>query len=451
MMDHFRHSRTLLFSIRFRSAFLVLFRTRATRLARCLGVLVVVATFTAFASAGDFPAVADLKSNPELPDALTMFDGRKVTSREQWFKERAPELKDLFQHYMYGRLPPAPKAVHSEIERVDREYFGGKATKKEITISFGPLEAPKISLLLVVPNKPEGPRPVFLGINFCGNHTLLDDPAIALPTAWMPQHCAGCPDNRATDAGRGSQKDVWAIEQTINRGYALACFYCGDLDPDRNDFSDGVHPFYLAPGQTARGPHDWGTIAAWAWGMHRAVDYLVTDPSIDKKWIAAVGHSRLGKTALLAGALDDRIALVIPHQAGCGGTAPSRHDVGETVKQINDRFPHWFCDEFKKFNDQVDRLPFDQHCLVALCAPRPVLFSNAEEDTWADPEGQFRVLEAADPVYRLVGSKGLDGQKRPEPDWLLDTRLGYFIRPGKHAMTTGDWKIFLAFADRYLK
>ena len=416
-------------------------------------IVVVLIGFTSAgipgARAGEFPPVSELKPSAELPDPLTMFDGKPVSSREQWLAERRPELIRLFQHYMYGQPPVAPKTIETRIERVDSGYLSGKATKKEVTISYGPPGAPKIQLVLVIPNKPAGPKPVFLGINFCGNHTLLDDPAIALPTAWMPQSCAGCTDNRATDAGRGTQKDVWAVEQTIDRGYALACFYCGDVDPDRNDFTDGIHPYYAAEGQTARGPHDWGTIAAWAFGMQRAVDYLVTDRDLDPARIAAVGHSRLGKTALLAGALDERIALVIPHQAGCGGSAPSRHQVGEQVRQINDRFPHWFCDEFKKFNDEVERLPFDQHCLVALCAPRPVLLSNAAEDTWADPEGQFRVLAAADPVYRLLGSKGLDGRAMPEPDKLLDTPLGYYIRPGKHSMTAGDWMVFLDFADRH--
>ena len=416
-------------------------------------LLFVVAGFASLSEAGELPPVSDLRPIAEFPDPLTMFDGSKVAGREQWIKQRRPELIDLFQHYMYGRPPAAPRTIETAINRVDPNYFGGKATKKEVTISFGPPQAPKIELLLIVPNNPPGnlsiPKPVFLGINFCGNHTLLDDRMIALPTAWMPEHCLGCRDHQATDAGRGTQKEVWAVEQTIDRGYALACFYCGDIDPDRNDFSDGVHPFYVAPGQVSRELHDWGSIAAWAWGMQRAVDYLVANPEIDKTRIAIVGHSRLGKTVLLAGALDERIALVIPHQAGCGGTAPSRHKVGETVKQINDRFPHWFCDEFKKFNDQVERLPFDQNCLVALCAPRPVLFSNAQEDTWADPDGQFRVLQAAESVYRLLGSKGLDSQSRPEVDRLLDTPLGYYIRPGKHAMTTGDWKVFLTFADKH--
>ncbi|MBI3860924.1 MAG: hypothetical protein HY290_03420 [Planctomycetia bacterium] len=309
------------------------------------------------AVAADLPPVSELKPVAELPDPLLLFGGGRVETREQWVGRRRPELIRLFQHYMYGRPPAAPKSVEAVVERVDTGYFGGKATKQEVTISFGPPGTPKISLLLVVPNKPAGPKPVFLGINFCGNHTLLDDPSIAISKAWMPERCPGCVDNRATEAGRGKEKDVWAVEQTIDRGYALACFYSGDVDPDRNDFSDGVHPFYDAPGQAERDPHAWGTIAAWAWGMQRAVD------------------------------------------------------------------------------------------LVALCAPRPVLFSNAQEDTWADPEGQFRVLQGADPVYRLLGSTGLGGASLPEPDRLLSSPLGYYIRPGKHSMTTGDWKVFLDFAD----
>jgi hypothetical protein len=414
-------------------------------------LLAIVALFGSVVSAevDEFPPVSELKPQPEFPDPLTFFNGTKVGSRDQWNKERRPELIRLFQHYMYGELPPAPKSIESRVERSDAGCFGGKATLKAVTISFGPADAPKIHLLVVTPNRPGGRKPAFLGLNFCGNHTLLDDRAIALPATWMPDYCEGCMEHRATDAGRGIQKDVWAVEQTIDRGYALACFFCGDVDPDRDDFSDGIHPFYAPPGATGRGPQGWGSIAAWAYGLHRAVDYLVTDKDLDPARIAVVGHSRLGKTALLAGALDERIALVIPHQAGCGGTAPSRHDVGEQVRQINDRFPHWFCDEFKKFNDQVERLPFDQHCLVALCAPRPVLLSNAQEDTWADPEGQFRVLQGADPVYRLLGSKGLDGKSFPELDQLLDTPLGYYIRPGKHAMTAGDWQVFLAFADKH--
>ena len=151
-----------------------------------------------------------------------------------------------------------------------------------------------------------------------------------------------------------------------------------------------------------------------------------------------------------AAAFDERIALAIPHQAGCGGTAPSRGKVGESVQRINTAFPHWFNATFKEFNDHPEKLPFDQHCLVALCAPRPVLFSNAVEDTWANPDGQFRVLQAADPVYRFLGVDGLEAKKVPEVGKLLDSRLGYYVRPGTHSMTRADWKVFLDFADKHL-
>jgi len=404
--------------------------------------------------AADLPAVSELPARPELPDPLVMLDGTKVASREQWFQRRRPELRQLFQHYMYGYLPDAVP-IRTEVLRVNDSLFGGKATKKEVVIRFGPDGTPPLSLLVVLPNGKPQPAPCFVGINFCGNHTAIEDPSVALPVSWYRGSCPGCDENnQATEAGRGKQVDVWNVELIIDRGYGIAMFYYGDVDPDKdrvNDFTDGVHPHFFRPGQTSPGPHDWGAIAAWAYGVHRAVDYLVTDRAIDARRLAVVGHSRLGKTALLAGALDDRIALVIPHQAGCGGTAPSRGKVGESVERINTSFPHWFNDTFPEFNQQVDRLPFDQNCLVALCAPRPVLFSNAQEDQWANPDGQFDVLKAASPAYEFLGVEGLGSDNVPPMNTLLDSRLGYYIRPGKHSMTTQDWQVFLDFADRHFK
>src|SRR5262249_9170852 len=176
----------------------------------------------------------------------------------------------------------------------------------------------------------------------------------------------------------------------------------------------------------------------------------VREGDVERGRIAVVGHSRLGKAALVAGAFDERFRVVIPHQAGCGGSAPSRGTVGESVKQINDRFPHWFNAAFKQFNDRPDRLPFDQNALVALVAPRAVLFTNATEDTWANPEGQFQVLKAAAPVYALLGAGGLAADAMPETGKLVASTLGYAIRPGKHSMTREDWSFFLDFADAHL-
>jgi hypothetical protein len=267
----------------------------------------------------------------------------------------------------------------------------------------------------------------------------------------MSDGTPGAEDHKATDAGRGKEIGVWNIEYVVGRGYGVATFYCGDVDPDRDDKTDGVQPHFYKPGQTEPAEHDWATIAAWAYGVQRAVDYLNQDASVDHDRIIAVGHSRLGKTVLLAGAFDERIDLVIPLQAGCGGTAPSRGTVGESVKQINDHFPHWFDGTFKYFNDHTDQLPFDQHCLIALCAPRPVLLSNAAEDEWANPAGQFEMLKAAEPVYKLLGAAGVDADAMPETGKLINSRLGYWIRPGKHSMTKADWETFITYADRQLK
>jgi hypothetical protein len=400
-------------------------------------------------AAEGFPEPDKLPSHPEFPDPLVSFNGDRIASKKQWIEKRRPELKVLFQHYMYGYFPP-PAKIAAKVELEDAKAFDGKATLREVTISFGPPDTPPIHLLMVVPNKRKGPAPVFVGINFCGNHAIVNDRGVRLPTVWMYPHLPGVKDHRATEAGRGKQIDTWALEQSIDRGYAVATFYAGDVDPDRKDVREGIQP-HLRKKDSKPGPHDWGTIAAWAWGAQRVVDYLHDHKDINNKKIAIVGHSRLGKTALLAAALDERIALAIPHQAGCGGTAPSRHHnpMAETVKRINTSFPHWFDDTFKQFNDRTDKLPFDQHCLIALMAPRPVLLSNAVEDEWANPSGQFKMLELADPVYRLLGVEGLRARRMPEPGKLIDSKLGYYIRPGKHSMTKDDWKIFLDFADKH--
>ena len=383
------------------------------------------------------------------PDPLVCLDGSRVTSKEQWEQKRKPELKRLFQHYMYGYFPE-PQKITATVERKDEKYFDGKATLKEVTIRFGPEETPPIHLLLVTPNGRK-PAPAFVGLNFNGNHTLLNDPKVALPTAWMREAKKGVVDNRATDEGRGTDALVWNIEYVIGRGYGVATFYSGDIDPDKDDPTDGVQPHFARAGLTKDNDLAWATLAVWAYGIQRVVDYLHQEDSIDKDRIAVVGHSRNGKTALLAGAFDERIDLVIPLQAGCGGTAPSRGTVGESVKQINDRFPHWFNGTFKRFNDAPDLLPFDQHCLVALCAPRPVLLPNAVEDQWANPAGQFGVLKAAEPVYKLLGAEGCSAAKMPETGQLVDSTLGYWIRPGKHSMTKDDWEVFLKFADKHFR
>ena len=403
------------------------------------------------APSADFPAPDKLPSKPGLPDPTIAFDGTKVAGVREWEAKRRPELKELFDHYMYGRYPAKP-AITAKVLFEDAKALDGKGTLREVEITLGSPDWPKIYLLIATPNG-KTPAACFVGPNFGGNHLILADDRIHLPTSWMPANGPGVKDNEATDAGRGKQPDTWPLAEIVGRGYAVATFYCGDIQPDRPNVREGMRATIPPPTGEAN-PAETATIMWWAWGIHRAVDYLVTDTRIDAKRIAVVGHSRLGKTALLAGAFDDRIAVVIPHQAGCGGSGPSRHadPKAEPVVRINKAFPHWFCDNFKAFGDDTSKLPFDQNCLVAICAPRPVLFTNAADDLWANPSGQFEVLKAANPAYKLYGHDGLTAAKLPSPgDAPFDTRLGYWIRDGKHSMIPADWKVWMDYCDKWMK
>ncbi|HTL18497.1 MAG TPA: acetylxylan esterase [Patescibacteria group bacterium] len=391
-----------------------------------------------------------LAPQPDLPDPLKMRSGEAIRSKEQWTSQRRPELKALFQQYMYGTIPPT-RPIKAKVVGQYADFLQGKATLKLVSIQTGPAGSPQIDLMLVIPNGRKDPAPVFLAVNFCGNQALTDDPRVALAHEWVPNSCKGCTNNRPTEASRGAQAADWPLEDIVRRGFALAAFYHGDIDLDRAEASEGLYAFLCKENASDNLPVNRGTLIAWAWGFHRCVDYLVTDSDIDSTRIAAVGHSRNGKAALIAAAFDERIAIAYPHQAGCGGSAPSRGKVGESVKAINDHFPHWFNAAFKQFNDAPEKLPFDQNCLVALCAPRAVLFSAAQEDQWANPAGQFEVLKATDGVYSLLGFPGLGVTEMPPVRQLVGHRLGYYIREGKHSMTADDWRVFMEFADRQWK
>ena len=411
-----------------------------------IGIFYIALITLSTASPAPFPAFEDLTDQPKLPDPFVMMNGDPVKTPDEWREQRRPELKALFEHYVYGVAPEAPRISITETAP-EITLLDGKAILKQLTIGFRNLEgtdAPRIRLALFVPTDATGPVPVFLGLNKCGNYTVLNDPAIVHnPDTW----CHGsCPET--VEAGRGMKEDFWCVPYLIERGYAFATFHESDMDPDKHDFTDGIQAAYPP---TADSDHRWGTVAAWSWGLRRAIDYLVTDPTINESQIAVIGHSRRGKTALLTAALDERVALVVPHQSGTGGMALSRNNDQETTARINEKFPHWFCDAFTWFDNQETRLPVDQHLLAALVAPRALLETVGLQDTWANYESSAKTIMAADAVYKFLDAPGIKGNgiiTGPTPVTAENAgNLMQYRLDTKHTLNEDYWHAILDFAN----
>ena len=388
-----------------------------------------------------------------LPDPLVCRDGRRVEDAAAWRERRRPELLDLFAEHVYGRTPETGEArrrASREVLEGPTPALGGKALRTQWRVWPVGRDGPHFDLLVHAPAGKPGRHPAFLGLNFGGNHTTTTGEGVRPPSSWVTREWATGPEGRADPGKRGAQAGRWQLERVVGRGYAVATLYYGDLEGDApGRWREGIRG-HLSGGKTP-GPGEWGAIGAWAWGLSRALDALESHPAVDPRRVAVIGHSRNGKAALWAGAQDERFALVISNQSGCGGAALSRRDYGETLGIITGKFPHWFEPGLGAYQGRESELPVDQHELLALAAPRPVHVGSAVEDRWADPRGEFLAAVAAGPVYRLLGKADLGTADLPPPGRAIGGSVGYHLREGRHDINAEDWGHYLDFADRHLR
>lgn len=387
-----------------------------------------------------------------VPDPLLTFNQKKVKNVKDWEKKRRPELLKFFTQNMFGEIPGEIKISAFDVLEESNNAFNGKAKRKQVELTFEKNgKTFDFTILLYLPKNVEK-APIFLGYNFYGNHTVASDANIIISDAWVDNNESfGIVYNQATEQSRGVRSNRWAIEKMLDAGMGLATIYYGDVDPDKNDFTDGIHPLLYVDDQKQPANSEWGSIAAWAWGLSRAMDYLEKDADVDASKVIVFGHSRLGKTSIWAGVTDQRFAAVISNNSGCGGAALSKRKFGETVWRINNSFPHWFCKNFHNYSNKEELLPVDQHQLLALIAPRPLYVASAEEDQWADPRGEFLSAFYATPVYQLYGKKGIPTMEMPPVNKPFQNTVAYHIRTGKHDVTDYDWEQYIKWAKKELK
>ena len=409
--------------------------------------ILIVGMLLASANQARAQANYDESKVPEysLPDPLVRPDGKKVTSADVWRDEQRADVLQLVREHVYGKGPSqsvTPKIIDQSDEVVD-----GRVRRQATLRLERAGKTVDLKMLMYLPVS-TSQVPLFVGLNFMGNHTITNDEDVPITESWVRNDKnRGYVNNKASEKSRGSSHSRWPWQEITARGYGVATIYYGDIDPDFDDgFKNGVHGLFPDEERTSA---SWGTIAAWAWGLSRAMDALETMREVNPRQVAVMGHSRLGKTSLFAGAVDERFALVVSNNSGCGGAALSRRRFGEAVKRINTSFPHWFCDNFVKYNDNEAELPVDQHSLIALIAPRPVLICSAEKDRWADPRGEFLAGVGADGVYRLLGTDGMVANEWPGLNTPILSRIGYHIRPGGHDVKLQDWNVYMDFADRH--
>jgi pimeloyl-ACP methyl ester carboxylesterase len=360
----------------------------------------------------------------KLPEVLISSKGKAITTKGEWIKTRRPEILELFRTNVYGRVPSTPYKMDFKIINEDKNAMNGAATLKQIDISISSDEKSLvIHLTLFVPNNVPKPVPAFLLINL---------------------------GSKNIDPTRQVKSESWPAEEIIARGYAATVFSNADIDPDNFDeFKNGIHGIL---DRGTRPDDSWGTLAAWAWGASRCMDYLVSDKDIAKDKVAVVGHSRGGKTALWAGSEDQRFAMVVSNESGAGGAALARRRFGETVARLNTAFPHWFCTNYTKYSNNEDALPVDTHELLALIAPRALYVACASDDLWGDPRGSYLALYNSLPVFKLFNNKTSISEVTPSLNTQVTSgKIAFHIRDGEHNLKLKDWNFVMDFADKVLR
>ncbi|WP_298736156.1 hypothetical protein [uncultured Chitinophaga sp.] len=383
-----------------------------------------------------------------LPDPLRMPNGKTVTTVRQWNDIQRPYIYELFENNVYGRFPRTPVQMTFKTTRTDPSALNNLATCKQVTLYLSQKDTTaQLHLLLYLPNQARGRVPVFLGMNFYGNQSVINDNSIPITPHYTVKG-PGIADNHATEASRGSQASQWPIGDIISRGYGLATFFYGEIEADKADgWETGIRN--KLKDELRIQPQEWSAMGVWAWALCRALDYLQQDPGVDPRQVIVMGHSRLGKAALWAGASDTRFTMVISNESGEGGAALSKRWYGETVGVITHVFPHWFAPAYKTYANNTDALPVDQHMLLALIAPRPLYVASALGDQWSDPKGEFLSARYAEPVYRLFGKRGLGTDQFPRVQQPTGEFIRYHIRSGKHDVTPYDWEQYLQFAGKH--
>lgn len=372
-----------------------------------------------------------------LPDPLRLANGKRVTDAKTWNAKRRPEILRLYEENQFGRSPGRPAQMTFDVFEKSAMAFDGKAIRRQVTIRFSPEKS--MDLVLYLPRNATKPVPVMLHLGFAANSSAIADPGIKPGQIWNREK-----QRVAAPAGGRFRTDPLPV---IERGFGFASIYYGDIDPDFDGgVSLGVRGMYPKPEGG-----DWGAIAAWAWGLSRAMDYLETDKSVDAKRVAIMGVSRLGKTVLWAGASDPRFAMVIASCSGEGGAAIARRNYGETAKHMAARYGYQFAPNYATWGDRVNEMPVDAHLLISLIAPRPLLLQTGDTDYWSDPKGEFLAAVAAGPVYKLLGKQDLGITGMPKAGEPVFRTLGYYMHAGGHGMIPGDWVHFLKFMEMHFQ